>query len=161
MRTQADAARLASRIGNADCLLARRIHTLTPATNVLSRSKQPIPRQVGDPMRSAHAYLDEGGIARAKPKPLYAFCGNRPPQVCWKESLWHWRLPLAGSRRVVDWHLLARSTPLRSLGRSVFTQEDDDPKMHPRKTRQRKNGTDSQMFSLKERVEPFLTWPSF
>lgn len=67
---------------------------------------------------------------------------------CWKESLWHWRLPLAGSRRVVDWHLLARSTPLRSLWRSVFTQEDDDPKMHPRKTRQRKNGTDSQMFSL-------------
>lgn len=49
--------------------------------NVLSRSKQPIPRQVGDPMRSAHAYLDEGGIARAKPKPLYAFCGNLPPQV--------------------------------------------------------------------------------
>lgn len=70
--------------------VASRVYTLTPATNASSRSKQPMPRQVGDPMRSGHAYMDEAGIDRAKPKPLYEFCGNRQLQVLGR-SLWQWQ----------------------------------------------------------------------
>lgn len=94
---------------------------MTTISSLIPCRKYPLPRQPVDPMRTGKTYVVEDGIDRAKPRPLYPFCGNREHVVS--------RPGLHSHKSLTE----AVTPTCRILKPLSSLRQDDDPKMHPRK----------------------------